>query len=136
MSQNEKKFDFSFIRNGSILIMWMSGELQRDAQACLDTCWHEAGGGADIKVVILDFSRLTAIGAEATPAFAKFQKQIRAEKIDLRICGINEELKERLFRKGVLRHAELVVSLKTALATLGQARNLSGVSQGAEKKAA
>lgn len=135
MSHREKRVEYSVIRNGAILIVWLTGDLYHGAQESLDACWLEVDTDTDIRFVFLDLGRLGSVNADAIPAFTKFQKQIRAKQIELRVCGMSDELKERLAKKGVLRLDEVSANLKTALANVGRSRKLPGVSRGPEKKA-
>jgi anti-anti-sigma regulatory factor len=113
-----ESFHFSIHRRESTVVALLSGKIQvTDLQefSNFQTMLFSQTG---LKIVLLDFSQVQAITLDAVPALVQLQKLVRVEKLHLRLCGMNEDLKEKLSRLGVIRSSELSTSLKSAVDSL------------------
>jgi hypothetical protein len=121
--QNENKFsdleDFSYFisHSGSILVASLSGLCESDALTLLTQCKNEIESRCTdaIHGVILNFSGVTGIANELAPFWAQLQSMIRGKQLELRLCGIENTLHEKLMKMGILRDIETTNTLQDAL---------------------
>jgi anti-anti-sigma regulatory factor len=98
-----------------MLVILFSGTFSVSCVETLEQCKDEALQTQEVSYVIVDFSNVKNFSLDGVPALAQFQKTIRARQLELRLCGLSEELRAKLVRLGVVRQAELSPSLKDAL---------------------
>lgn len=72
----------------------------------------------DFSKLVLNFRDVSGLSPELIPVFAKLQKQARDKQVNLRICGLRPEIKDRLNRAGILRPHELADNLQAALQSM------------------
>ena len=120
-SQNDqsdsKDFSYFISHNGSILVASLSGFCEGDAAVLLVKCKTEIEERITdtIQGVVLNFSGVTGIANDLVPFWAQLQSTIRSHQVELRVCGVESNLKEKLNRMGILRSNEASLSLKEAL---------------------
>ena len=73
---------------------------------------------SEFRKLIINFRDVTGVTAESIPVVALLQKMVRAREAELRLCGLKPEVKERLFKAGILRPHELTDNLRTALQSM------------------
>ena len=142
MSHNENNFsdleDFSYFisHSGSILVASLSGLCESDAIDLLTQCKEEIENRLTDSVhgVILNFSGVTGIANDLVPFWAQLQSMIRSRQVELRLCGIDNTLYDKLMKLGILRDTETTNTLKDALPDIVGA--MKKRSQAPTKKAA
>ncbi len=70
------------------------------------------------KFVIIDMTKVDAVDSKMIFAFARLQKDIRDMKLQLRICSIKNNLKKKLYDRGVIRESETTDNLTVAVRSL------------------
>ena len=122
-SQNENdysdlaSFSYFISHKGPILVASLSGLVESEARDLLAQCKAEIEHRLtdNIQGVVLNFSGVTGIANDLVPFWAQLQGMIRSHSVELRLCGIEMSLKEKLMKMGIVRAAETTNSLKDAL---------------------
>ena len=70
------------------------------------------------KFIILNFKDTSMISGEAVTLLAQLQMNIRAKKLHLRLCGLKNDLIQKLLMLGVIRNSEVTADLQSALQNL------------------
>jgi anti-anti-sigma regulatory factor len=139
--EGNQNFSYFISHKGAILVASLSGHCEDQAAELLQRCKLEIEELITEKVhgVILNFSGVTSIANDLVPFWAQLQSMIRSRHVELRLCGIENSLKERLHKMGVIRLTETTDSLKEALPEIVMAMkktSLVRTSPSAPKKAA
>jgi len=135
MSQDEK-LEFFVSKKVSILVVALRGFLSQSTLSEFEKCKQEIASDPSVKFIAIDVSQLENITVDAVPSFALFQKFMRDHKIEFRVSGLKEDLKDKLHKMGVIRHPELSKSLKDSLALGVRASVQATKSEEVGKKAA
>jgi anti-anti-sigma regulatory factor len=113
-------FLYTVSKSSSVLASSFSGVLGIDSQSEFERFTKEALSDPSIRVVLIDFTAVANVTVDLLPALVLFQKQCRIQNIEIRLCALGEELKNKLFKLGVIRYRELAPSLREGLLNLGQ----------------
>lgn len=105
-----------------------------DAQP-LDNCKPGALKSQGVRFIVMDFSKVSNLTFGAVPAFTRFQKAVRFHGMELRLCGMRDDLKQKLIRLGVIRNSELSPSIKEALILIARGVHATPIAPELEKKA-
>lgn len=124
MTQTEK-FKYSISKTDGILVACFAGVLNFEGISDFHGAIKEIFSEPSIRFIAVDFFQVQNITMDAIPAFLQFQKIARDRKQDLRLCGMNEDLKEKLLKLGVVRRNELSVSLREAVVAASQVYPIS-----------
>ena len=116
MSQNEN-FEFFISKKNFVLVVAFSGSLNAHALPEFEKCRQSLTEDKGIRFIAIDLTNLENLSADAVSPFVQLQKNLRDSKIEFRISGMNDNLKEKLLNLGVLRSQELTKNLKESLAT-------------------
>jgi anti-anti-sigma regulatory factor len=79
-------------------------------------------GASQASLVVLNLNGVTAISPTTIPQLATLQQRIRKRPADLRLCGVAENLRHLLNRRGIIRLNELADNLEFALQSWQSAR--------------
>lgn len=116
MSQNEN-FEFFISKKNFVLVVAFSGSLNAQALPQFEKCRQALTEDKAIRFIAIDLTNLESLSTDAVSPFVQMQKNLRDSKIEFRISGMNETLKEKLLNLGVLRSQEIAKSLKDSLET-------------------
>lgn len=138
-SQNENDFSdlesFSYFisHKGPILVATLKGLCEDDAVVQLQQCKMEIETliSESVQGVVLNLSGLTSIANDLVPVWAQLQGMVRAHRVELRICGLEEQIKEKLTKMGIIRLTELSTTLKEALPEIVTAMKKNSFSKAA-----
>lgn len=139
-SQNENKqsdlesFSYFISNNGCVVVATLSGLCESESHALLQQCKIDIESKIckSVHAVVLNFSGVTGIANDLIPFWAQLQSMIRSNGVELRLCGIESSLKEKLIKMGILRSTETSNTLKDAVFDIVLALKLK--SQSTSKK--
>ncbi len=114
----QKSFTYSFNQQKHTLVVTLDGDLHSDVMPALEALKVEILGKKEIRQVVLYFKEVTIISTDAISILALMQREIRAMPAELRLCSLEDKIKERLVRMGVVRGLELTDDLRSALLSL------------------
>ncbi len=117
MSQNEtdQRFQFQLAGKDGVTIFIFAGPMNSSGIRELDRCMTVIEALATVKKVIFYFRDVSTVSGDAINYLAKLQAAVRSKKMDLRLCGLNPPIREKLFKMGILRHKETSDNLEQAL---------------------
>jgi anti-anti-sigma regulatory factor len=94
------------------------GSMQQVSVAqSIDEIKQELLAKEKVKLVVLNFAQVTAITSELVPALTSLQKSVRSKPSELRMCGFQVSLKEKISKFGILRANEMAEDLKQAISS-------------------
>lgn len=96
----------------------MSSRTTDSVKACFDDILQRTGA----RSAIISFSSIHQVAGDAIPLFTQLQRSLRNQSVQIRICGMRPDQKERLQRAGVIRGEELRNSVRDAVASLSSRR--------------
>ncbi|MGE0526955.1 MAG: STAS domain-containing protein [Bdellovibrionales bacterium] len=122
MSEERKEFSYILVGNDAVVIANLTGELQARAAPAVETFKDEILGRDAARVVILNFSEVTAINGDVIPCVAQLLKSVRSKPAELRLCSLSPEVKDKLNRYGLLRSIEVAEDIKRAIHSIRPVR--------------
>lgn len=103
-----------------MLVVSLIGEISNYVVPALDACRQEILAKDDVNCIVLYFQNVEQISPDAISMLAQIQREICAKPANLRLCSLNEVLREKLMKMGVVRGPEVANDLKTALLSFGR----------------
>ena len=111
-------FKYEIMGNDVVLVIDLFGDMDSKAVAIIEKCRDEILAQQPVKYVIFNFSKVAQVGGDAIQSWAQLQKSVRSKPAELRLCGIEEEPREKMFKYGILRTGEIAASLREAVASI------------------
>ena len=104
-----------------MLVVSLAGEISNHVVPALEACRQEILAKEDVNCVVLYFQNVGQISPDGISMLAQIQREIRAKPANLRLCALNENLRTKLLKMGVVRGVEFTDDLKEALLSFGRA---------------
>lgn len=119
-TEDRVEFDYFISEKNEFLVVSFLGKIDNNCLDKLSNLKQEILSKEQVKFVVLNFRDSIDIVGEAIQAFTHFQKDIRAKPAELRVCGLNPNIKDKLIRLGLLRGNEIVDNLNVAIQSLAK----------------
>lgn len=111
-------FAYTISKTSSILVASMSGKINQSSLEKFQQFHDEILTESTIRFVLLDMSQLTGITLDGIPGLVNFQRALRSKGIEIKLCGMEDSLRDKLNKLGVIRSSEISPSLKVAVQAL------------------
>ncbi len=119
--EEQKSFQYCFNQKNRMLVITLSGEMNTSVLPALEACRQELLANREVNCVVLYFQDVRSIGVDAISWLAQVQRDIRLKPAEIRLCALEDGLRERLIRMGVIRGLEVSEDLKSALLSFSRA---------------
>ena len=117
---DQKSFNYTLSHKNRMLVVSFCGEMSSVVGPGLDACRIEILSKENLKCVVLYFQDVPGVSPEAIAVLAQMQREIRSRGLELRLCSLKENLREKLVRMGVIRSLEVAEDLRAALLSFGK----------------
>lgn len=107
-------------RKESYLVVSFRGDLNLETLTELERCKDELSNIEGVRGLILHFAGVGEVSFDAVPTLTLIQAGARARGMVLRLSGLNPELEEKLYRRGVLRRSEAMHDIRQAIVTVAR----------------
>lgn len=119
------EFKYHIAGNEAVMIVFLQGEMTSRTAESVKTCFTDIMGRAGIRSAIISFASVNIISGDAIPIFAQMQICLRKLSVDIRLCGMRSDQKEKLAKAGLIRSEEHYGTIRDGIASLATGRKLS-----------
>ncbi|MGE5086099.1 MAG: STAS domain-containing protein [Bacillota bacterium] len=116
----QTSFNYKINQKNHMLVVSLTGEISNHVVPALEACRQEILAKEDVNCVVLYFQNVGQISPDGISMLAQIQREIRSKPAHLRLCSLNEALRTKLMKMGVVRGMECADDLKEALLSFGR----------------